>query len=277
VTHICAGVAASYPQFGPNLIRALTLQSTLDLQLAASTVGTPKAADLLAELNLVGYGMPRLAHAIESTDHRVVLFAEDSILPNGVHIYEVPIPQSFRDSGGERGITVALSFDPETRSHRLDYMATKMDFHLIRGIPADQLEEIFLRSDEEAVEAEEDALEPDEPTSVETGSAESDVTVNAKSQSPSGLGRALIRFAPSATVRSRGANQLGRRTFRRRFTDADAPLMLVVRNTNRWALQEDRQDYAVTVTLERDESNEPIYADLRAAVTLPIEIEIETS
>ena len=274
VTHICAAITASYPSFGPNLIRSLALQSAQEPQLAGMTGSASSAETRLAVLNLVGYGEARLADAIESSDHRVVLFAEESILVNGVHIYEVPIPRSFMEPGGDRRLTVALSFDPPTRGHRLDYMATRMDFHIVRGISADQVEAIFLKTDEDEIEQEEEAAnEGDEDSHFEDPEDPPPQTESALS-ALSKLGRALVRMSPRPTTRSRGANQLGRCTFRHRFTDRDSPLMLVVRNTNRWAVEGESQSYAVTVTLEREETFTPIYADVEAAVTLPIEIDI---
>jgi hypothetical protein len=269
VTHICAAIAASYPKFGPNLIRTLTLQSAEQPHIAELAESTSAADAKLAELNLVGYGEARLPEAIESTDHRVVLFAEDAIATNGVHIYDVPIPRSFMDAGGDRRITIALSFDPPTRGHRLDYMATRMDFHLLRGLSADQVEEFFLQTDE--VEIEEEEAQAEEDPEAESENLSDSGTQTARLAK---LGRTLIKMTPSPTVRSRGANQLGRCTFRHRFSDRDSPLMLVVRNTNRWSLEGEKQGYAVTVTLERDEGFAPIYADLEAAVTLPVEIEL---
>lgn len=113
VTRIAAAIVNRYPNFGPNLIRALVLQGTATADFEPTLVGGGDAAQKTATRNLVGYGPARLPESVESTDHRVVLIAEGRVPVDGIHIYEVPIPASFFDPGGRRGIDIALAFDPE--------------------------------------------------------------------------------------------------------------------------------------------------------------------
>lgn len=263
VTRIIAAASGRYPHFGPNLLRALVLQGTRAAEFDGNLLGG--VADRReGARNLMGYGVAQLAQSIESTDHRVVLVAEEEIPVDGVHIFELPVPRSFFESGGTRGIDIALSFDPDVRPRRLDYLSSKMDFHLVRGLSPDEIEEVFLSTAEEEVEAaEESALSDSEST------PQSPPT-------PSGLGRNLLRLAPSAQVRSRGANQVGRVTFSQRIKEEDGEnYLLVIRNTNRWSGADSLQSYALAVAMWRDEGHDSLYADLQARVQIPVEVEIE--
>jgi hypothetical protein len=77
-----------------------------------------------AVFNLLGYGLPDVARALESEDNRVILFAEDTLATDKFAVYEVPIPDVFQTKGA-RQIRVALSFDPPVRHTRLDYADLK--------------------------------------------------------------------------------------------------------------------------------------------------------
>lgn len=122
-----------FPDFTAEVTRSLVLLSAERLPVADDLEGT-LSARLEGERHLVGYGKPSVARAIESTSHRTVLIAADEIPIDGVHVYEVPVPSSFMQSGGRRGIDIALAFSPRTRVRRLDYMASRMESHLVKGL-----------------------------------------------------------------------------------------------------------------------------------------------
>lgn len=257
VSRVAAAVVTKFPTFSAELIRSLVLVSTKRQPFAESWEGSDSVRRE-AERVLVGYGRPSIARAIESTSHRAILVAEDSIPVNGVHIYEIPVPSSFKTPGGKRGLDVALAYSPPTRVRRLDYMASRMEFHLVKGIPLDEVEDVFMRVSEEE---EDDNDEEEEVPSV------------------SGLGSNLVKLEPTTRTRSRGANQLGRRVFHHRLNASDNPMFLVVRNINRWDDDAARQPYALAVALWRDEGQPELHAELQtlleAVVEIPVEIELE--
>jgi hypothetical protein len=51
--------------------------------------------------------------------------------------------------------------------------------------------------------------------------------------------------------------------------------VIVVRNTNRWDGDDNKQHYALAVVLERDPWRSPLYAELRAQFKLLAEARIE--
>ncbi|MXZ51776.1 MAG: S8 family peptidase, partial [Acidimicrobiaceae bacterium] len=258
VSRVAAAVASKFPTFSAELIRSLVLVSTDRLPFADDWEGS-ESVRLEAERALVGYGRPSIARATESTSHRAILVAEDSIPVNGVHIYEIPVPSSFMSPGGKRGLDIALAYSPPTRIRRLDYMASGMEYHLVKGLPLDEVAEVFARVDEE--ENDDDEEEEEEVSSI------------------SGLGSNLVKLVPTTQTRSRGANQLGRRVFHHKLNASDEPMFLVVRNINRWDDDTARQPYALAVALWRDEGQPELHAQLQALleaeVELPVEIEIE--
>jgi hypothetical protein len=215
------------------------------------------------QLQTVGYGEPRVTEAVESTPHRTILVAEGEIPVDSTIVYEVPIPSSFQASGGTRGIEVALAFDPEVRARRLDYAATKMEFWLVRGMTPDAITSVFMSTDPEELER----LEEDSPD--DDGDDE-------ERRTPSKLGRSMVKLAPSGRVRSRGANQLGRKRFGQRLPDGDGDTYhLVVQCRRVWAANTFRQSFGLAVALWRDEGQPAIYDEIKARVEIPVEVPIE--
>lgn len=274
VTRIAAAVKARFPDFSANQVRALVLASAV-----APTFGDELEAERPSDRadaaqRLLGYGRPSMARATESTSHRVVLVAEDRIPIDGVHVYELPVPESFRRSGGHRGIDVALAYDPRTRARRLDYLSNRMEFHLVRGLSPEEVVASFAR------------LDPDEDVESlavdEDADSEGEEAANRASIPPtlSQLGSKVCKLVPSSTARSRGTNQLGHTTFAQRFDpDRHEPVHLVIRNVNRWDDATGNQPYALAVAMWRTETQDGLYAELEArleaVVELPIAIELE--
>lgn len=282
-TRVAAAVASRFPTFSGELLRALTLVSTEPTN-AGDFIQADKQRDAeTAVLRLMGYGRPSIARAIESTSHRALLIAESAIDINGVHIYEVPIPSSFLRRGGLRGIETALAFSPRTRLGRLDYMASKMEFYLTRGMTLDKVVDIFTRLEGEEEDIETPETETPTEDQSEDGSAEEAEDARRdegdEPLTPSKLGRRIIRQRPSIQMRSRGANQVGRAMFKKRWPNSDLPCFLVVRSLNRWDDEGSTQSYALAVALWRSEGEAEVFAELeaqlKAVIEVPVEIELQ--
>ena len=287
VTRVAACVLARYPEFGANLVRALTVLAADEPSFADALSDLTPAARRAVELQTVGYGEPRLTEAVESTPHRTILVAEGEINVDTTMIYEIPIPTSFGAGGGTRGIEIALAFDPETRARRLDYAATKMEFWLVRCMSPEEITEVFTSTSPEELErletadnpaGEEDEDEDDEEQAAEDEDDE-DEADRPKRITPSRLKRKLVKLSPNGQARSRGANQLGRVRISQRLPDGDGETYhLVVQCRRVWASSTFSQSFAIAVALSRDEAHPPIYEELRArtrvAVEVPVEIEL---
>jgi hypothetical protein len=205
--------------------------------------------------------------------------ADDEIPIDGVHVYEVPVPTSFFTSGGHRGIEVSLSYSPRTRVRRLDYTATRMEFHLVRGLTLDKIIQVFTRMEGEDLD-DEDIGEGPEEIDVDPGRSAGDDEYVPDRPTVSRLGSRNIALIPPTQTRSRGANQLGRKVFRQKFqADRDTPMYLVIRNVNRWDDPQGGERYGLALSLWRDEHHAEVHTELEhqleAVVELPVEIEIE--
>ncbi|HWI04015.1 MAG TPA: hypothetical protein VNT52_09345, partial [Acidimicrobiales bacterium] len=93
------------------------------------------------------------------------------------------------------------------------------------------------------------------------------------------LGSKVSKLLPTPSIRSAGANQLGRKVFSHRFDSEHEPVHLVIRNTNRWDDDTATQPYALAVVLWRTEAQEELYVELearlQAVIELPVEIELQ--
>lgn len=204
-----------------------------------------KAVAREQQARLTGYGRVSAERAEASDDHRAVLLAEEVMRVNDVHVFTVPVPSSFAERGGWRRVTVALAYDPPVRPTRLDYLASRMDFWAFRDVTVEQVRNAYAA--------------PLEDTN----------TV------PAALTDLHLELQPSTTLRSPGANQWASRTFPRLFKGGQRELVIVVRNTNRWDGDGNKQHYALAVVLERDPRQSTLYAELRAQFELLAEAEIE--
>lgn len=118
-----------------NLIRALV----------GSAAATPPCGDdwLVDEetaQRLVGYGLCSARELTWSRANRVRLIAEDDLEEDRLHVYRVPVPETFLSNKGRRGITVALAHDPPVRASRREYMARTMWVEALRGLTTEDVE-----------------------------------------------------------------------------------------------------------------------------------------
>lgn len=260
LTHIAARAMGANPDLSGRGIRALVLASVRPLPPYLDPVS---AATIERQRRLTGYGRPDAERAAYSTDHRAVLVAEESLRVDNVHLYVVPIPPSFFETGGWRRITVSLAFDPDTRPTRLDYLGSRMQVHVYKGADTDTVADAYL-------------AERQRPTVSGPRPDSADGSDDAKVEVPAVLERFRENLQPAPTYRSRGAHLFG--TFDRQHrlkAEEGTEYVIAVQNVNRWSLTEASEDYALCVVLEREQGRTPIYADLRAALQVEIPVEVE--
>ena len=273
VSRVALAVLARFPDFSANLVRALVLLGAHptwngdDLQ-----VEGPQAAarrrEAVRQVN--GYGATSIDQSLEVSTHRAVLVAEGSIPMDALHIYELPIPDSFLRSGGKRYLDVSLTFDPPARSQRLDYLGNKLEFYVVRSTTVEEVIEVFAKhaseeaTTEEAQEDEDLAADGDEQTKKLSSLGEA-------------LGSRLVDLGSSVSTRSRSANQRGRATFAVRFglPPEGGGSFVVVRSLNRWCDASLEQPYALAVSLRRDLDQPEIYTELAARLEAVVEAELE--
>lgn len=142
VAHLAAKLLVDYPEASPNLLRALLVASA-EVPDAARQLGL----DDESLRRLVGYGKPREEAARYSTERRVTLIAEAEIEEDAHHFYEVPLPEEFLERGRrERYIVVAVAHCPMVRTTRVEYRASKLDFHLVAERSLEEVTRVFQRT-----------------------------------------------------------------------------------------------------------------------------------
>ncbi len=264
VTHVAARTLARNPGLSGRAVRALVMASVIPLP---SYLEPGDAPSRVRERQLSGYGRPDVARAAWSTDHRAVLVAEESLLVDDVHLYTVPVPDSFFASGGWRRLTVSLAFDPLTRSTRLDYLGSRMQVHVYVGVSVDEVAGAYIAQ----------RSGPSAPDLLERHELDGSPPDDAEVAGPASLSRWRLDLQPPSAQRSRGAHLFGTSVRSTRMErERGEQLVIAVQNRNRWSPASTVEPYALAVVLERDPAHGEIYAQLQAAVEVETAIELET-
>lgn len=142
VAHFAARLLNEFPDASQNLLRAMLIAHAAVPKEASELLapdGTDDAEGRRRVLELCGYGGLRPDTLFRSTDEEVVLITEGRLANDGNHFYEVPIPEEFWEGGRRnRAIGVSLAYTSATRTTRLDYSQTRMDFRLIEAATLDE-------------------------------------------------------------------------------------------------------------------------------------------
>lgn len=140
VAHKAAILLKQIPDCTANLLRALLVNSSNHPVLNQQRINI---LDEKSRNNIYGKGVPQLKKLISSEDNRVVLFAQESLQPDYFAVYEIPITDIFKNTGGKKKIKITLTFDPPVRHTRKDYLGCEMNFRLIRGKSATEVFDFF--------------------------------------------------------------------------------------------------------------------------------------
>lgn len=216
--HKAAHLLRRMPNASANLLRALLVGAARTPGAFEQRLGAMTVAE---RARIGGNGVVDPIRAAYSDDHRVVLYAEDALEMDEFAVYRVPIPPEFR-TGGDRRIRVSLAYDPPVRRTRNDYLGTKMDFRLLRGIDEEELFEHFRDRDK--------TLE---------GAA------------PAVPARFKCKLQPGPDERASNTLQTASVTFKRDTEEYGEIYHLVVRCLSHWAVDQILdQRFAVVVELE---------------------------
>ena len=159
--------------------------------------------------------------------------AEEKIENNSHHFFELPLPVEFlRTQRAAREIRVTLAYCPAVRTTRIDYVATKINFKLIKDVSLEAVERCF-----------------NHDTQAETQTRNDDATSN----------RDI-----SAELRSKGTVQSS--TWRiRQPKSTEKWFVVVTRQDKDWGepLSLELEDYALVVTVtDRENENAQLYTQI---------------
>lgn len=254
VSHAALRILTRYPALSGNAVRALLLLSAepLDVIVAESR----GARNRLHQRRLTGYGRVSASRSEASTDHRAVLLNEAEIRLDDVHLYRVPVPGTFFDSGGRSSVTLSLAYDPPVRATRLDYLASRMGIQMFYGAAIAEVQRAYVVAEE------------------------TDELVDEANAAPAALERFKLDLQPADANRGRGAHHFATFSRNQRFDrERGVEFIVAVRNVNRWDTVGALQRYALAVALERDLDHADLYAELQvqleALATIEVQNELE--
>ncbi len=228
VAHYIARLFNQFPEYSPNLIKALLIASA---EIPPDNPGplneitfNDSDTKLMDLLKIYGYGKPNFAVAKSSDLNHVLLQGENKIKVDGVHLYYFYLPRNFIDTPGKREISVVLVYNPPIRRNRIDYMGLNMEFHLFKNA---EIEEVLSGY-----------------KTIQIGDELEDIV-------PKKLKVKKIGLHPGVELRKKGIHQKGVMIYSGRpGIDSDKPLVLAVISRSKWLKSKDYlQDYAVVVRI----------------------------
>jgi len=141
VTHLAGRLLNTYPRASANLLRAL-LVNHADVPPACIAAFPEQMQEHMRQV--VGYGKVNTDTLFRSTDDKVVLLTESAIENDSHQFYELPLPEEFlRSNRATRQMRVTLAYCPPVKTTRMEYMATKISYRLVKGDSLDEVQRHF--------------------------------------------------------------------------------------------------------------------------------------
>ncbi len=163
ITHLAGRLLNNYPRASASLLRALLVNhANMPPEVVETFPGEMKTAykktnSRDASRDVAGYGQIDESELFRSSQNAVILMAEDKIDNNAHHFFELPLPPDFlRSQRVAREIRVTLAYCPAVRTTRLDYVATKMHFRLVKDSSLEAVQRFFNHDTQEETETRND-------------------------------------------------------------------------------------------------------------------------
>jgi hypothetical protein len=149
ITHLAGRLLNNYPDASANLLRALLANHARVTQEISATFNKKEHIRRVA-----GYGVVDEDSLFKSSEEHVVLISEEQIENDKHQFFEIPIPDDyFRKGKATRTVTVSLAYSPSVRSTRLEYLTTKIKFHLVNADSLDAVSEAFNNDNKKKVDS----------------------------------------------------------------------------------------------------------------------------
>jgi hypothetical protein len=170
VARLCARVAAEYPAYWPETIRALVVHAarwtrTMLTHLKA-VAGSKHAREAL--VRRYGFGVPSETRALRSAKDALTLIAQGSIRPFGegklreMHIFELPWPTEVLESLGEHKVQLRLTLsyfvepNPARRGWQRRHRYQSHGLRFAVKLPRESMDEFRKRLNQRALDEEEE-------------------------------------------------------------------------------------------------------------------------
>ncbi|MEL6723226.1 MAG: S8 family peptidase, partial [Pseudomonadota bacterium] len=150
ISHLAARLLNTYPEASANLLRALLVNHAHMPDEMTQTFpeaireSYKKDRKISPENSVAGYGLIDESALFRSSENVVVLMAEEGIEDDTHQFFELPLPAEFlRKKRATREINVTLAYCPAVRTTRLEYIATRINFRLVKDRSLDNLQRSF--------------------------------------------------------------------------------------------------------------------------------------
>lgn len=244
ITHLAGRLLNEYPEASANLLRALLVNHAKLPEACAKTFPEELQTQYAKNNNwreltreVAGYGLVDEDTLYRSTENAVVIIAEDSIENDAHQFYELPLPETYlRAQLATRELRITLAYSPVVRTTRLDYIATRISYRLVKGTSLEEVQRHF-----------------NQATKQETETRNDDATRN----------RCI-----SAQLRDKGTVQSSVWRFRRRSPN-EKWFVVVTRQDRDWgtAISLEQEPYALVVTVtDKDNEKAQLYTQIRQRI-----------
>lgn len=241
--HHAARIADALGGASPDMLRAILVN------VAEWPVEVPRA-DREAALRMYGYGVPRIERVLALGGSRVMVVAEDRLAIDKVVFIEIPFPREIFPSVTENRVKVSITLgyrSPVRRSNRR-YLGVRMAWGMARrNETADQFRKRFARP--EQIDAMDDVTSPDDDLDIPD------------------------EWAWHVGFRRRNCGTCQKDWFTAPVAYFDDVIRLAVVARRGWlegkAMQGHLQRYALSVLIEAEGVDVPLYESIRARVRVP--------
>ena len=239
ITHLAGRLLNNYPRASATLLRALLVNNAEMPHEVESSFpdkmreSYKRACRRNIERDVAGYGLIDEDTLYRSSQYVVIMMAEERIENNAHHFFEMPLPTEFlRSQRATREIRVTLAYSPAVRTTRLDYVATRINFRLIKGTSLEAIQQYF-----------------NHDTQNETETRNDDAVANRNI---------------SAQLRDKGTVQSSIWRFKSRKPD-EKWFVVITRQDRDWgeALSLEQEPYSLVVTVtDRENENAQLYTQI---------------
>jgi hypothetical protein len=238
VAYLVARILGAMPEASANLVRALLVNSA---NFPEGAQGYPKEQ----AMKLCGFGVPSLDRALFCADQRVTLYFAGEVAIDAVLLFEIPVPSELVDSKGKKRITVTVAYDPPVSAlEQVQPAGINLTWKVAKANISDS-----------AIEAE------------LVASAEEDLAGAGEEESTPKKAKKKVFEAGTLPrrVQQRGTVQKNIFEWTRKVPGDTWRLALTAKAT-RPVHANDRQRYAIAVTIEHSTESVAIYQSVRSRV-----------
>ncbi len=246
ITHLAARLLNEYPDASANLLRAMLVNhanmpdeatTTFSEEMQAQYKESPATRNREIFRDVSGYGLVDEDALYRSSENVVVLMAEESIENNAHQFFELPLPADYlRSQIATRELRVTLAHSPAVRTTRLDYLATRISYRLVKGESLEEVQNFFNHDTQDVTDTRNDD--------------------------------AISNRNISAQLRDKGTVQSSVWSFRRR-NPTEKWFVVVTRQDRDWGepLSLELEPYTLVVTItDRDNEQAQLYTQIRQRI-----------